>query len=293
MSVTSGDPAEGPADGDTSLSTTEPDESAPELASASESEVAGEADVDAQAEALAEIGQRSAAAQARCDAGDFDGAIRLWNELLAEVPRSSEQAPRRASFLLAIVDAHERAYLAEHDPQRLQVAVALLDHYLGELSPTDDENRVVVERRRAALRLRIDNLPAASETRGVDDAGPVAAPRDPAIQARRARRWTIAGGTLGGLGLASFALMGVGMGLGQGADVQLEEALGLSITDPDRESAKSAALAQGVRANGLAYAGGIVGGLLLVGGAVAIFRGRRLRLAPGPVALGVGLRGRF
>ncbi len=244
-------------------------------------------------EALLESTRRSAAAQVRCDAGDFDGAIALWSELLAEVSPTPEQAPRRASILLAIVDAHERAYVAERDPRRLRVAIELLDHYLGELAPTDDENRVAVEARRSALVLRLEAAATGPEGGGGDDAGPVRRGPDPQVLERAARRWTVLGGALVGVGAGGLAMMGAGMGLGRRADVALTEAVDRSPTDPQRSGAIEDAYADGLAANRLAYAGGIAGGLLLVGGSVALLRGRRLRLAPGPVALGLAVGGRF
>lgn len=241
-----------------------------------------------------EITQRSVAAQARFDAGDFDGAITLWSELLEEVLRTPEQAPRRASFLLAIVDAHEQAYIAGGDPRRLRVATELLDRYLGELAPTDDENRVVVEARRASIARILEEVPSERESGGADDVGPIETPPDPRVRQLAARRWTIAGALLVGAGVGGAVLMVAGLGLGQRADATLEEALTtLPLTDPLREEAKRGALADGMRANRLAYAGGIIGGIALAGGLVALFRGRRLRLSRGPVALGARLRIRF
>jgi len=261
---------------------------------AAESELGStELSMELEDEALLESTRRSAAAQERCDAGDFDGAIALWSELLAEVSPTPEQAPRRASILLAIVDAHERAYVAERDPRRLRVAIELLDHYLGELAPTDDENRVAVEARRSALVQRLEAAATGSVNGGGDDAGPVPRGPDPQVQVRAARRWTVVGGALVGVGAGGVVLMGAGMGLGRRADEALTAAVNRSPTDPQRSGAIADAYADGLLANRLAYAGGIAGGLLLVGGSVALLRGRRLRLAPGPVALGLTLGGRF
>ncbi len=243
--------------------------------------------------ALLESTRRSAEAQARCDAGDFDGAIALWSELLREVSPTPEQAPRRASILLAIVDAHERAYVAELDPRRLRVAIELLDRYLGELAATDDENRVAVEARRDALALRLEAAATGPEGGGGDDTGPVERGPDPQVQERAARRWTALGGALLGVGVGGLALMGAGMGLGRRADAALADAVDLSPTDPQRSGAIDAAYADGVLANRLAYVGGVAGGLLIIGGSAALIRGRRLRISPGPVALGLSLSGRF
>lgn len=243
--------------------------------------------------AFSGITQRSVAAQARFDAGDFDGAISLWSELLEEVLRTPEQAPRRASFLLAIVDAHEQAYIAGGDPRRLRVAIELLDRYLGELAPTDDENRVVVEARRASIARILEGIPSERESGAADDVGPMETPPDPRIRQLAALRWTIAGAVLIGTGVGGAGLMAAGMGLGVRADRVLEEALTASLVDPMREAAKREALASGVRANRLAYAGGIVGAIAVAGGLVALVRGRRLRLSRGPVALGAGVWGRF
>ncbi|MCB9565703.1 MAG: hypothetical protein H6710_00485 [Myxococcales bacterium] len=140
-----------------------------------------EASADAAAQELAR--RAAAEAQERCDAGDFDAAIGLWSTLLADVPRSPELAPLRVSFLLAIVDAHERAFESDRDPRRLRVAIELLDRYLGELDPSDDENRVAVEARRRALASR-------PEASGAATSGP--ASTTPARGARRRRPATSA-----------------------------------------------------------------------------------------------------
>ncbi|MEZ4384369.1 MAG: hypothetical protein R3A79_23765 [Nannocystaceae bacterium] len=275
----------------------DPDDAAPGSEGAAVDEVASDEVASAEVAtdaAVLEITQRSADAQARCDAGDYDGAIALWSELLAEVPRTAEQAPRRASFLLAIVDAHEWAYLADRDPRRLRVAIELIDRYLGELAPTDDENRVAVEARRQGLVARL----AASSggvASGADDSGPRAPTPEPVDHRALGRRWVISGGVITAAGVGGLALMGMGMVLGRQADVDLTSALALPITDANREAARDAAVDDGVLANRLAYAGGILGGALIVSGAAAILRGRRLRLqaTPGPTALGVGLGGAF
>ncbi|MEZ4449789.1 MAG: hypothetical protein R3B09_09925 [Nannocystaceae bacterium] len=247
---------------------------------------------DAEVDIVAmEVGRRTAEAQALADAGDYDGAIALWSHLMTTIPRTAAYAPRRASLLLAIVDAHERAYAAEHDPSRLRVAIDLLDRYLGELDPTDDENRIAVEGRRRALAARLDLAVAGAAEEPPPRRGPdeVAGP-DPRVAGRR---WTIAGGSLLGAGVLGFAVMGMGMILGELADRDLGKARDLSIFDPNKQSAVEAATEAGYRANDLAYAGGVVGGVLTIVGAVAVIRGRRLRLSGGPTALGIGVVGRF
>jgi hypothetical protein len=105
----------------------------------------------------------------------------------------------------------------------------------------------------------------------------------------------IAGGVVTTVGVGGLAMMGMGMVLGRQADVDLDSAVALPITDPNREVAKAAAIDDGVLANRLAYSGGILGGALVVAGVTALVRGRRLRIqpAPGPTALGLGIGGSF
>ncbi|MCB9565704.1 MAG: hypothetical protein H6710_00490 [Myxococcales bacterium] len=81
--------------------------------------------------------------------------------------------------------------------------------------------------------------------------------------------------------------------LGRQADDDLSAAIARSIADPGRDAAIDAALADGLRANRIAYAGGIIGGALVVGGIAALLQGARLRARAVPTAGGVGLAWRF
>lgn len=233
------------------------------------------------------------AAQERYDAGDFDAAITLWSGLLEGLPRTAAQAPRRASLVLAIAEALERAYIDQRDPMRLRAALDLLDSYLGDLDPADDENREMVEERRRALAERL----ALEDSRPVDavgdDRGPRAPPEVRADPEAPARRWVLAGGSLMSLGVGGLVAMSVGLALGEQADLDLTEAVARPLVEPGRAAAIAAARERGASGNRLAWTGAAVGGALLAAGALVTVHGRRLRVQVRASARGVALIGAF
>lgn len=220
--------------------------------------------------------QTALAQQARAR-GDLDGAIAGWQRALATLPVTQATAHRRAELSLAIAAAHAEAATARADPQRLRAAIATLDAYLAGLDPTDDENRVAVEQRRAELGARRVDAPGATRPATAD-------PRDD-------HRRTIAGGLALGLGVGGGgALLVAGLVTGGRADAQLAAAVARPAYDPTREADKAAALARGVRGNRMAIAGGVLGGALLLAGVTLLILGarrpaRRARLGVGPGGL--------
>ncbi len=234
------------------------------------------------------------AAQAAFDAGDYDGAIGRWSALLDQVPRTAAYAAQRASLLLAIVGAHERAFAEQRDPMRLRAAIDLLDAYLGDLDPQDDENRVAVEGRRRALAAQLEAVDDTTVAgAGDDDVGPRRGVDEAVETRRRARRLDVAGGVTTALGGAGLVLLGVGLVLGDRANDDLARALASGYADPERSQRIRDALADGNRADDLALGAGVVGGALLVTGLGLLAAGRRLRPAPAPTALGLGLAASF
>jgi len=229
--------------------------------------------------ALERAAAAAQAAQERYDAGDFDAAISLWSEVLMGLPRTAAQAPRRASLVLAIAGALERAYLDQRDPMRLRAALDLLDAYLGDLDPADDENRGMVEERRRALaaRLALEEEAAPVEAGG-DDRGPRGAPEGVYAPEAPGRRWVITGGSLMSLGAGGLVMMGVGMALGEQADRDVARAVARSVVELGRAEAIAGARARGVEGNRLAWSGALIGGALMVAGALVMAQGRRLRV---------------
>lgn len=225
----------------------------------------------------------TAEGQRRRGVGDLDGAIAAWQQAIAALPVTQATAYRRAGLALAIATAHAEAARAR--PERLAQALAVLDAYLAGLDPTDDENRVAVEQRRAELAARLAPAPALV-------ASPAPTP------ARSDRRLLLAGGVGLGLGVVGLGVLGAGLLAGARADRDLAVAVELPGDEPGRESQKDAAAARGVQANRLALAGGVLAGVLVLAGVALTIAGvvrrpspRRASLVPG-LASG-GLRWHF
>lgn len=234
-------------------------------------------------------GVLAAEGQARRDAGDLAGAIDRWQQALAALPVTQATAHRRAGLVLAIAGAHEAQYERGREAKELQRALWVLDEHLAGLDPTDDENRVAVERRRAAVAATLDKARAPVAT---------SAPVEQDTQPRAPdRRLWVAGGTVVGLGVVGVAVLGFGLGLGARADAALQGAVDRPGDDPEREAAKAAALDRGQRANDAALAGGVIGGVLLVTGVAlliaGISRGRGQPRAARVAVHGASLRLRF
>ena len=202
----------------------------------------------------------TAEGQRRRGVGDLDGAIAAWQQAIAALPVTQATAHRRAGLALAIATAHAEAARAR--PERLVQALAVLDAYLAGLDPTDDENRVAVEQRRAELAARLAPVAAAA-----------AAPAP--VSPRSDRRLLLAGGVGLGLGVVGLGVLGGGLLAGTRADRDLATAVELPGDDPGRESQKDAAAARGIQANRLAIAGGVVGGVLVLAGVALMIAGVR------------------
>lgn len=234
----------------------------------------------------------SAAAQARIDAGDTEGAAELWRAAYASLPAAQGYAPRRAAAALGVAAAEETVYRQRGEVGRLRAALAALDAYLAGLDPTDDENRAAVEQRRgelAALLARVSAPPPA----------PAAAPpgRRRGIERRAGRS---------AAGLTGGALLGGALTLGgalaaRGATRALVRALARPCegTDPNapctsdavREALKVDAIADGLAADRLVWSGVVVAGVSLAASATALIVGAvRGRSAVQAGGLGLALR---
>ncbi|WAS98911.1 hypothetical protein [Nannocystis punicea] len=222
-----------------------------------------------------EAAELSAAAQARLEAGDRDGAIALWQRAFRALPGGFGYAPRRVTAALAIAGAEEAAFRETGDAARLHAAIAALDAYLGGLDPTDDENRVGVEGRRAEL-LAMYRSASAPE-------GPRPAP--PLEPARRGfdRKAGLAAAGLGSAAVVAGVVALAGGLTGRAADDDLaavtaqpcqgDDPLDPCGSDTAREQQKTDLVAEGLRANRMALVGGILAGALLTAGVAALIAG--------------------
>jgi hypothetical protein len=255
------------------------------------SDMSSSADAERGLDQAAEL---STAAQARLDAGDREGAIALWRRAYAALPGGFGYAPRRATVALAIAGAEEAAFRAGGDPARLGAAIAALDAYLGGLDPTDDENRAVVEGRRAELS---DMYKRTSRPEG-----PAAAPSVSPGRGGFDRRAGQAAAGLAGAAVVAGAVAVAGALAGRAADRALARAIARPCggDDPDdpcgsdgqREASKADALTDGLRANRMAIVGMSVAGALLAASAAALIAGA-IRGRGRVQARGAGLAVRF
>lgn len=222
-----------------------------------------------------EAAELSAAAQARLDAGDGEGAIALWRRAYQALPGSFGYAPRRAAVALAIAAAEEAAFRSTGEAHRLHAAIQALDAYLGGLDPTDDENRAGVEERKAEL-VALARRTSAPE-------GPRPAPRSEVRRGGVERRAGLAAAGLAGAAAVGGLVALAGALAGRAADRDLARTLARPCTgddplepcasDASREAAKAELVAGGLRANRTALVGGIVAATLLTAGAAALIAG--------------------
>jgi hypothetical protein len=229
----------------------------------------------ARASGVDEAAELSAAAQARFDAGDHEGASALWRRAYQALPGGFGYAPRRAAVALAIAAAEEAAFRASGEALRLRAAIQALDTYLGGLDPTDDENRAGVAERKAEL-LAMYQRAAATE-------GPRPAPSGEAGRRGLDRRAGLAAAGLAGAAVVGGLVALAGGLAGRAADRDLTRALARPCTgddpldpcgsDPRREAAKTELVADGLRANRTALVGGLVAAALLTAGAAALVAG--------------------
>ncbi|MCA9693454.1 MAG: hypothetical protein KC636_27915 [Myxococcales bacterium] len=241
--------------------------------------------------------------RAHLDAGELHEAISRWREAYALVPEPPGFAHQRAVIVLAIVGVYERLHERDGELGPLRAASGLIDDYLGDVAPSDVENRATVEaaRRRVAAQLREAEAQARAlrSNRGGQRGK---ARDDAATRSPRSRRLLIAGGVTMGAGvLAGLGLMGLGVGLGSAADRKGAEIdVNASLELAERDALLREQFDAGVRANRLAIAGGVIAGLAFATGVSLILvsaapRVRALSLSPPARGRGLvlSLRGRF
>ncbi len=277
----------------------------PEDATADDAQVMAEdAEHESLARAQAQIVALLEQAQARLDAGEPRAAIERWERAYALVPVGPGFAHQRTIILLEIVAAYRELARAEQRARPLERAVSLLDARLGELAPTDTENRAPLESMRGALAqelARAQTKHARAEQRRARSLELDQRERD-APRGGLDKRLLVPGSVIAGAGAPiGLGLMGLGFGLGRAAeDDGVRVAMDDSIDQDEREQRLRSAFNLGVSANRLAVAGAVLSGAMLATGVALVLasaspRRRQLTLAPGPTRRGLGLTlgGRF
>lgn len=239
--------------------------------------------------------------EARFATADYTGAIELWTQAFSSVPDASDAARVKALLIYNLATAHERAHAISGEIGHLKQAKVLLESYAAGIpslfgdTPEADDERAKVTGRLDALVRAIEIAERDKPRRAVahDDDRPDRAPADQRADGRRrGRALVITGATLTAIGVAGLAVMGSGLVIGARAN-------DLGGIDPTDIAGRRDRFERGRSGNTMAIAGGVIGGVALVGGAallgVGLARARRTAMAPAfaPGYVGVGLRHRF
>ena len=235
------------------------------------------------------------------DAGDHVAAAESFTDAYDKIPPASREI--RAAVLFDLVDARRNAFAEGEGPAQLCECERRLVAYdadvvanlgkKGERLPDTRKARKLLSDVRAqltALRAETPALDCATLTldKPAPEPGPIAAPEKPpeppppsgpTPEELRRRKFTIAGGTLTAVGGVFLILMVSGLVVGRkaerdGADLTddaIDAGAPLSMDDP----AVMDAVQRGKTGNGLAIAGGVIGGAALAAGVPLLILGKR------------------
>jgi hypothetical protein len=225
------------------------------------------------------------AADRASEAGDHATAAAKYGEVVDLLPEGRDHHDGRALALLDSVRARRRAFTELGDFRQLCAARGLIARYLGETSAAYGLAAASMDGPTAAAREKQDidaALEAAHATCPGDqvktppreDPGPEPPPVAP--EPRRSPT-TIAGAVTLGVGAGLLVMMAAGLGVGSSAEAAGRD---LRREQPTRDidSLLDADFyRRGRTGNGLAIAGGIVGGALVIVGASLLIVGARKR----------------
>mgnify|MGYP002619580032 CR=1 FL=1 len=229
--------------------------------------------------------------QDRYAAKDFKGAAESWTRLLNMMPESGTNQATRENVLINILAAHLDAYrrMRNDDGTRqiehLREGKKTLDQYYSDFKQVHGDRTAVsaaVQEKGDELEQELnkaeDELAAvATRVEPEPDTGTVVPiktdPNPPIVDEPRAQRdgmgLIITGSVVAGVGLVSLVTM-VPIGTIGGRRAEEDYDAAREVGDAD---AMDQAEADGRRANGIAIAGGVVGGVLLLGGAAMLVAG--------------------
>ena len=256
-------------------------------------------------EAFARAGELLGKGQEKYDTADYVGAVELWSEAYAALPDTPEAAQYRSVLVYQLASACREAYELESDQKYLKKAERLLEQYIESLGPDEEESRTTAQEALDEVRLKIKQEEAeAAARRSVIEADAKDARSDSpkTDDEEPGKQLLIAGGVSLGVGAVLLAVMGVGLGQGSSADQEGDDfiANGGDPADP----MVGDLIDKGTRANTMALATGITGGVLLVTGigliaADAVRRKKsrestaRVLPAVSPSFAGLSISGRF
>lgn len=260
----------------------------------------------APAPAEAELEQARALYQqgeARFATADFAGAIELWTKAFSIVPDTTDAARIKALLIYNIATARERSYEITDDVSHLRQAKILMEGYAASIpalfgdTPEGDDERAKITARLNAITAQID---AADRKRDRQRGRTTPAERPEGDRVEDGRGATVligVGAAALVVGTGGLAMMGAGLGIGAKAN-------DLGGLDDDDIEGRRAQFDRGRTGNTLAIAGGVVGGVFAITGAVLVgigasrkAKGKRDTAAVTPWmgarTVGLGVHGRF
>ncbi len=258
-------------------------------------------------EAFARAGELLGKGQEKYDTADYVGAVELWSEAYAALPDTPEAAQYRSVLVYQLASACREAYELDRDQKYLKKAERLLEQYIESLGPDEEESRTTAQEALDEVRLKIkeEEAQAAARRSVIEADAKDARSGAPTSDEEEApgKQLLIAGGVSLGVGAVLLAVMGVGLAQGSSADRDGNEFIdnGGDPADP----MVGELIDKGTRANTMALATGITGGVLALTGvaliaADAVRRKKareqasaRVLPAVSPSFAGLSIRGRF
>jgi len=261
------------------------------------------------AKALADFEAGFDAGQKKLDAGEFVDAARTWAAAAGNLKESGANKDNRQAVYEYIADAWTKGLAGKEDAALLREAVTTLDAYCEGFTvaygtETPILPKIVETRDELRKRLAEAETSAPPQPEGPDE-GPPKGEDKTTPETEGGPRWkglAIGGGVALGLGVG-MVIVGVVGGV-KGQKLEKEFSASPMNCDPaDPMDGECADLAKkGKTMNSLAIAGGVVGGVLVVTGAVLLAIGlkrkaaaRKQALVPvlSPGFVGLSLRGSF
>lgn len=255
---------------------------------------------------LVEVGALMQQATEKYNIARYDEAAELWSSAYVKLPAGSDYDGARSLLAYQISDAYKELFKVSGDVGALHRAAQLMESYISTLDDSDAEVKAEAVAELERLNTQIEEEEHAREiersklVREMEEKLKETPPEQPAqppappgpVEDRAAKPLQIAGGVTLGVGLGLLGAMAYGLARGEEIDRQGAELLD---GGEDLNSTRFSDLdAQGLRANTLAVATGIAGGVLSVTGAILLTVGTvrrgRTKLSAGPAA-GPGIRG--
>ena len=207
--------------------------------------------------------------QEKFEAGDYDGAIEVWEEAIILLPEA-----KRVRLAAPLANAHAKAYEVDGELAHLRKAQELFTAHLENLDASNEKAREETQAELAAIEAEFARIEAERDQKIRAEEGIL---REQALadaaadNNKRIRRiYNTVGGSLLGLGGASMVTLIVALAYGQSRDT-LGDTYAVDVTIP--QSQYDTLLAQGKAANTAAVVTGVVGGALLVSGVTVVVVG--------------------